>query len=275
MPKSAQAFRTIREVADWLDVAAHVLRFWESKFNQIKPVKRAGGRRYYRPADMELVGGIKVLLHDRGLTIRGVQKLIADEGVEAVTSLSPSVDELIGNGEVIDLDPSSEWAEDAAAEASDDAPNQPVFVEEAVEDVPEAAPVSDEEIVAEHDDDVADDNHSDDHDQAAQEAPLVTTEPPDTDPIPEALPDTPASAAADVPEEEIAAIQAQPSPPPSPQETTPTPASPAENFPHSNPAEGTLGTLVAISNLPPTRRAALAPQIAALAHLRDQMSAPH
>ncbi|MFU8777441.1 MAG: MerR family transcriptional regulator, partial [Roseovarius sp.] len=63
MGKAADAFRTISEVADWLDVPAHVLRFWESKFPQIKPVKRAGGRRYYRPADMALLGGIKVLLH--------------------------------------------------------------------------------------------------------------------------------------------------------------------------------------------------------------------
>lgn len=89
MTKSSQAFRTIREVAEWLDLAAHVLRFWESKFPQIKPVKRAGGRRYYRPSDMELVGGIKVLLHDRGLTIRGVQRLIRDEGVASVMALSP------------------------------------------------------------------------------------------------------------------------------------------------------------------------------------------
>ncbi|MBO6604448.1 MAG: MerR family transcriptional regulator, partial [Roseicyclus sp.] len=78
MSKSPQAFRTIREVAEWLDVAAHVLRFWESKFPQIKPVKRAGGRRYYRPADMALVGGIKVLLHEQGLTIRGVKKMIRE-----------------------------------------------------------------------------------------------------------------------------------------------------------------------------------------------------
>jgi DNA-binding transcriptional MerR regulator len=102
MSKSTQAFRTIREVADWIDVAAHVLRFWESKFPQIKPVKRAGGRRYYRPADMELVGGIKVLLHDRGLTIRGVQKMIREEGVAAVAALSPPVE--IGDQAVMDLD---------------------------------------------------------------------------------------------------------------------------------------------------------------------------
>ena len=91
MSKSAQAFRTIREVADWLGVAAHVLRFWESKFTQIKPVKRAGGRRYYRPEDMALVGGIKVLLHDQGQTIRAVQRMIREQGTAHVAQLSPAL----------------------------------------------------------------------------------------------------------------------------------------------------------------------------------------
>lgn len=93
MGKSADAFRTISEVADWLEVPAHVLRFWESKFTQVKPVKRAGGRRYYRPADMRLLGGIKRLLHDDGMTIKGVQKLLRDEGVSHVTALSPTLDD--------------------------------------------------------------------------------------------------------------------------------------------------------------------------------------
>lgn len=89
MEKSKDAFRTISEVAEWLDVPTHVLRFWESRFTQIKPVKRAGGRRYYRPSDMELLGGIKRLLHDDGLTIRGVQKLLREKGVKHVSALSP------------------------------------------------------------------------------------------------------------------------------------------------------------------------------------------
>ena len=67
--KKDQAFRTITEVSDWLDTPSHVLRFWESKFSQIKPVKRAGGRRYYRPEDLKVIGGIKYLLHDKGTTI--------------------------------------------------------------------------------------------------------------------------------------------------------------------------------------------------------------
>ncbi len=92
MSKSRDAFRTISEVADWLDTPAHVLRFWESKFTQVKPVKRAGGRRYYRPADMELLGGIKKLLHDDGMTIKGVQKVLRERGVKHVASLSPNID---------------------------------------------------------------------------------------------------------------------------------------------------------------------------------------
>ncbi|WP_339856062.1 MerR family transcriptional regulator, partial [Roseovarius nubinhibens] len=92
MPKSADAFRTISEVADWLGVPAHVLRFWESKFSQVKPVKRAGGRRYYRPADMRLLGGIRKLLHDDGMTIKGVQKLLREQGIKHVAALSLPLD---------------------------------------------------------------------------------------------------------------------------------------------------------------------------------------
>ncbi len=84
MAKSAHAFRTISEVSTALDTPAHVLRFWESKFPQIRPVKRAGGRRYYRPEDLALLGGIKVLLHDEGMTIKGVQKMLREKGVRHV-----------------------------------------------------------------------------------------------------------------------------------------------------------------------------------------------
>ncbi len=92
MAKSREAFRTISEVADWLDVQTHVLRFWESKFSQVKPVKRAGGRRYYRPQDMELLGGIKKLLHEDGMPIKDAQKLLREKGVKHVASLSQPVD---------------------------------------------------------------------------------------------------------------------------------------------------------------------------------------
>jgi resuscitation-promoting factor RpfA len=93
MAKSRDAFRTISEVSDWLDTPAHVLRFWESRFSQIKPIKRAGGRRYYRPNDMLLLGGIKRLLHDDGLTIKGVQKILREKGLKYVSSLSHELDE--------------------------------------------------------------------------------------------------------------------------------------------------------------------------------------
>ncbi|MDC1481160.1 MerR family transcriptional regulator [Ascidiaceihabitans sp.] len=92
MTKSADAFRTISEVADWLGVQTHVLRFWESKFTQVKPVKRAGGRRYYRPADMQLLGGIQKLLYQDGLTIKGVQKVLREKGMAHALALSPPVD---------------------------------------------------------------------------------------------------------------------------------------------------------------------------------------
>ena len=88
MIKSADAFRTISEVAEWLETETHVLRFWESKFSQIKPVKRAGGRRYYRPKDMLIIGGIKKLLHEDGLTIKGTQRIIKDKGLSYVSNLS-------------------------------------------------------------------------------------------------------------------------------------------------------------------------------------------
>jgi DNA-binding transcriptional MerR regulator len=82
--KSPDAFRTISEVATELDVPQHVLRFWESKFNQIKPMKRGGGRRYYRPDDVLLLRGIRRLLYEDGYTIKGVQKVLRERGVRAV-----------------------------------------------------------------------------------------------------------------------------------------------------------------------------------------------
>ena len=78
--KSPTAFRTISEVAEGLAVPQHVLRFWESKFQQIKPLKRGGGRRYYRPEDVKIIHDIKELLYNQGFTIRGVQKLLRESG---------------------------------------------------------------------------------------------------------------------------------------------------------------------------------------------------
>jgi DNA-binding transcriptional MerR regulator len=84
LDKAPDAFRTISEVADDLKVPQHVLRFWESRFNQIKPMKRAGGRRYYRPDDVDLLRGIHHLLYGEGYTIRGVQRILKEQGVKFV-----------------------------------------------------------------------------------------------------------------------------------------------------------------------------------------------
>ncbi|TQS72439.1 MerR family transcriptional regulator [Rhodobacteraceae bacterium] len=88
MAKSAAAFRTISETSEAVGVPTHVLRFWESKFAQIKPTKRAGNRRYYRPADVTLLCGIRKLLHEDGITIRGVQKILREKGVKHVMGLT-------------------------------------------------------------------------------------------------------------------------------------------------------------------------------------------
>ena len=91
MAKSPDAFRTISEVATWLGTQAHVLRFWESKFDAVAPVQRTGGRRYYRLEDMLLLGGIKFLLHEQGMTIKAVQNLLKEQGVAHVQSFSPPI----------------------------------------------------------------------------------------------------------------------------------------------------------------------------------------
>ena len=88
MDKSPDAFRTISEVAESLDLPQHVLRFWESRFPQIKPLKRGGGRRYYRPDDVELLRAIKHLLYDEGYTIKGVQRLFKEQGARALAGKS-------------------------------------------------------------------------------------------------------------------------------------------------------------------------------------------
>lgn len=87
MSKSADAFRTISEVAQDLELPQHVLRFWETRFNQIKPMKRGGGRRYYRPEDVELLRGIRYLLYSEGYTIKGVQRILKEHGNKFVASV--------------------------------------------------------------------------------------------------------------------------------------------------------------------------------------------
>src|SRR5690349_8172821 len=124
MSKSAEAFRTISEVAEVLDTPAHVLRFWESRFTQIKPLKRAGGRRYYRPGDVALLAGIRRLLHEDGLTIRGVQKILKERGVKHVAGLSrDSYEEMPPAAVVAEAHPGAQpWAQvDARPEIVADA----------------------------------------------------------------------------------------------------------------------------------------------------------
>lgn len=87
LDKAPEAFRTISEVAEELDVPQHVLRFWETRFGQIKPMKRGGGRRFYRPNDVDLLKGIRALLYGEGYTIRGVQRILREEGLQHVSSI--------------------------------------------------------------------------------------------------------------------------------------------------------------------------------------------
>lgn len=111
--KSAEAFRTISEVGRVLDVPQHVLRFWESKFSQVKPLKRGGGRRYYRPEDVALLRRIRDLLYTEGYTIRGVHRLFRETGVKAVlegtgdTALNGPV-QAVASEEAVPIDMRSE-----------------------------------------------------------------------------------------------------------------------------------------------------------------------
>ncbi len=113
MEKSPQAFRTISEVAEDIDLPQHVLRFWETRFGQIRPLKRAGGRRYYRPEDVDLLRGIRHLLYREGYTIKGVQRILKAEGIRFVQA--------VGRGEQrVEPDPEAGRAEgdDLGAEAA-------------------------------------------------------------------------------------------------------------------------------------------------------------
>jgi DNA-binding transcriptional MerR regulator len=125
LDKAPDAFRTISEVAEDLDVPQHVLRFWESRFNQIKPMKRGGGRRYYRPEDVELLRGIRHLLYGEGYTIRGVQRILRDQGVkfvQAVWQEGAAQPAHRAGPELDDAAPDEAEAEDDAAEAEAEAP---------------------------------------------------------------------------------------------------------------------------------------------------------
>ena len=96
--QSESAFRSISEVAGSLNVETHVLRFWETKFDIIRPLKRAAGRRFYRPEDVQVISGIQCLLHEDGLTIKGVQKIIKDHGADYIRARAEGAGALPGEG---------------------------------------------------------------------------------------------------------------------------------------------------------------------------------
>ena len=131
--KSPDAFRTISEVANDLDVPQHVLRFWETRFSQVKPMKRGGGRRYYRPDDVELLRGIRHLLYGDGYTIKGVQRILRENGVRHVIGLGKSLNHDAVNGAgAADTEPAATEASEPAVpsvgeshSAEDRAPDAP------------------------------------------------------------------------------------------------------------------------------------------------------
>lgn len=142
LDKAPDAFRTISEVAEELEVPQHVLRFWETRFSQIKPMKRSGGRRYYRPDDVDLLRGIRRLLYGEGYTIRGVQRILKAHGIKSVQSLTENAAVVFGpieraapafarddeDDRTEDIDDTADEAEeetdDDFAEAGDDAASE-------------------------------------------------------------------------------------------------------------------------------------------------------
>jgi DNA-binding transcriptional MerR regulator len=113
LDKAPDAFRTISEVAEELDIPQHVLRFWETRFTQIRPMKRSGGRRYYRPDDVDLLRGIRRLLYGEGYTIRGVQRILKEHGIKSVQALADAsavasfgaIEEVVGHSIMEDREP--------------------------------------------------------------------------------------------------------------------------------------------------------------------------
>jgi DNA-binding transcriptional MerR regulator len=276
MSKSPDAFRTIREVADWLGVAAHVLRFWESKFTQIKPVKRAGGRRYYRPADMELVGGIKVLLHDRGMTVRGVQRMLREEGVATVAALSPPLDAIAVPSELLEgIADEAAWHEDARAEGAQGEatpatpPSETVSVE-----VP--AGVEDAEAASADEAEAADSATEAEHAAPSPPSPNVETSPaPEAETPVDAPAATEPSAAEPVSEPEAAAAPDRPADPDAQPALTDTSAPTAEQAETPGHGLDRLAAFVAVAReLPEDNRPRLRPAIAALRRLKERMETP-
>jgi len=274
MPKSPDAFRTISEVADWLGIQAHVLRFWESKFTQIKPIKRAGGRRYYRPADMLLLGGIKRMLHEDGLTIKGVQKVLREEGMNYVAALSAPLDEL-GQADV----------SDDAADTVDMAalPAEPVKPESVVLPFESARP-------ADSAPEPAQSTPTSKQDAAPESEPAETSDAPDENikddqqPVEKETINTPKAdlgAASDT--APAAAPAATDTPQPAPTQTVDAPSAPNVTKPRvvdvTIPSEtdipataATLSSALRLRKIMPAAAADIAPVLSQLAALRDSMA---
>jgi DNA-binding transcriptional MerR regulator len=171
LDKAPDAFRTISEVADDLDIPAHVLRFWETRFAQIKPMKRSGGRRYYRPDDVDLLRGIRRLLYGEGYTIRGVQRILREHGIKAVQGLvdaSAIPPAAFAGGSSGSLKPARRVVPDTDADPADD---------DAYENGHDVADDDDAEAVFDGDDgddadDTADTDDMDDHDGGGLREPV-------------------------------------------------------------------------------------------------------
>jgi DNA-binding transcriptional MerR regulator len=191
LDKAPDAFRTISEVADDLDIPQHVLRFWETRFSQIKPMKRSGGRRYYRPDDVDLLRGIRRLLYGEGYTIRGVQRILKENGIKAVQGL---VDSPAGAGPAF-APVRAEPVLRAPAVVDEPEPEEDVVeeLEEEVED--DADPESDE---GDEDEETEDEEEEDgEQDVDAGEAPAARRAP---DVVPRVLAESRANYIARAPE---------------------------------------------------------------------------
>lgn len=139
--KTTRAFRTISEAGDELGLQPHVLRFWESKFSHIKPIKRGGGRRFYRPEDIEFIRGIKKLLHDEKHPIKDVQKLIQKKGAARVVELGRSLEKAAREQDVADTDLLPQRIIPAEPAVAAPAP-KPTIVKPAPEPVPQPQPIA-------------------------------------------------------------------------------------------------------------------------------------
>lgn len=202
--KSPDAFRTISEAADTLDLPQHVLRFWETRFSQIKPMKRSGGRRYYRPTDIALLQGIRHLLYDEGYTIKGVQRILREQGVAHVSGLNGSGATEAQTGKMAAYTAAQETVQERPA-------NEPV----ATFAQPTAPPAS----VAQPPPQTVD---------TAQQAMIRTPPPPPPQPAVSAPAQTAFVPSTSVPQAAVQPQVAQPAPPPPPPPviSEPTPLSP-------------------------------------------------